>query len=404
MKRVVITGTGIVSCIGIGKQAVAESLYHGRSGIGIDPEREEMGFYSPLTGLIPDFDPPQYLGRKQRKTLPEFGVQAYAAVSEALQESGLKPEDVKNDHTGLIFGVDSSCRASVRQADLLRERGRTGSIGSGAIFRSMNSTVTMNLNVILGTKGACWTLSSACSSGGNAVGQAYDLISLGRQKRVICGGAQEINWESMCSFDGLGAFSRHTREPEKASRPFDAGRDGLVPSGGAAALVLEDREEALKRGAAIIGEVRGYGFSSDGYLLSVPSPTGLARAMRAALENAAWTAEEIDYICAHATATSSGDAAEAQNIKEIFSGCSPRISSLKSMTGHELWMAGASHVVYSCLMAGGGFIAPNINLSTLDAAARDLNIVRETVPEKPRKVMCNSSGFGGTNCALVLEF
>ncbi len=404
MKRVVITGTGIVSSIGIGKQAVAESLYHGLSGIGIDSEREKLGFFSPLTGKIEGFRPAAYLNRKQRKTLPEFGVQAYAAVLEAMQESGLQEQDLQNGDTGLIFGVDSSCGACAEQVDLLRERGATGSIGSGAIFRSMNSTVTMNLNVLLGNMGACWTVSSACSSGGNAVGQAYDLIALGRQKKVVCGGAQEINWESTCSFDGLGAFSRDTENPERASRPFDASREGLVPSGGAAALILEDREEVRRRGGPVLGEVIGYGFSSDGYHLSVPSFSGLAQAMDKALEDAALSPGDIDYVCAHATSTPAGDAGEAENIRRVFSDCSPMVSSLKSMTGHELWMAGASQVVYSCLMARHAFVAPNINFSVPDPAAEGLNIVPETVLEKPRRVMCNSAGFGGSNCSLILGF
>lgn len=403
MNRVVITGIGIVSCIGIGKSEVIKALYAGSSGIVSDPAREELGFFSSLTGQINGFDSRNYLNRKQRKTLPEFGIQAYAAVQEALQQAGLEIEDLQNAETGIIFGVDSSCRSCVEQVRLLKERGETSAIGSGAIFSSMNSTVTMNLNVILRTKGACWTLSSACASGGNAVGQAYDLIALGRQQRVICGGAQEINWESTCSFDGLGAFSRRTHEPEKASRPFDTQRDGLVPSGGAAALILEDRDLALKRNAPVLGEITGYGFSSDGHHLCVPSSTGLALAMSKALKDAKLSADKIDYICAHATSTPAGDVAEAENIKTVFCGSSPLISSLKSMTGHELWMSGASQVVYSCLMAGQGFLAPNKNLVQPDPSTQGLNLITETISVQVKNIMCNCCGFGGTNCSLILE-
>jgi 3-oxoacyl-[acyl-carrier-protein] synthase-1 len=268
----------------------------------------------------------------------------------------------------------------------------------------MNSTVTMNLNTLLRTRGACWTISSACSSGGHAVGQAADLIALGRQERVVCGGAQEINWESMCSFDGLGAFSTRIDEPQAASRPFDARRDGLVPSGGAAALVLERMDLAKARGAAILGEVAGYGFSSDGDHISVPSRDGLRRAMRMALANADMRPGDVDYLCAHATTTPAGDAAEAEKILAGFGAKTPWISSLKSMTGHELWMSGASQVVYATIMARQGFIAPNINFSEPDEWSARLRIVTETIPRPPETVLCNSAGFGGTNACLALRF
>ena len=262
----------------------------------------------------------------------------------------------------------------------------------------------MNLNTLLQTRGACWTISSACSSGGHAVGQAADLITLGRQERVICGGAQEINWESMCSFDGLGAFSTRVEAPAAACRPFDAGRDGLVPSGGAAALVLERYDLARARGATILGEVVAYGFSSDGENLSVPSRDGLQRAMRRALASGGLRPADIDYLCAHATSTTAGDAAEAANITAVFGPKTPPISSLKSMTGHELWMSGASQVVYSVIMAREGFIAPNLNFCAADEATAGLNIITEALSRSPENVLCNAAGFGGTNSCLLLRF
>jgi 3-oxoacyl-[acyl-carrier-protein] synthase-1 len=262
----------------------------------------------------------------------------------------------------------------------------------------------MNLNTILKTQGACWTISSACSSGGHAIGQAADLIALGRQERVVCGGAQEINWESMCSFDGLGAFSLRVDDPEAACRPFDAGRDGLVPSGGAAAVILERMDLAVARGASILGEVAAYGFSSDGNHISMPSREGLERAMAQALTRARMGPVDIDYICAHATSTPVGDAAEAQGIRGVFGSGGPLVSSLKSMTGHELWMSGASQVVYASIMARDGFIAANINFQTPDADSKHLNIVREVIDRSPETVMCNAAGFGGTNSCLILDF
>lgn len=335
--------------------------------------------------------------------MPDFAVHAFAAVINALKMSGLDQDDIQNQDTGLIFGCDSSCIAAIEQVDLLREHKETKSIGSGLIFRSMTSTVTMNLNTILKTKGACWTISSACSSGGHAIGQAAGLIALGQQDIVICGGAQEINWESMCSFDGLGAFSVRIDNPAAASRPFDINRDGLVPSGGAAALVLERYDLAKKRGVKILGEIIGYAFSSDGCSLSVPSQDGLERAMTKALKTAGIKPSNIDYICAHATSTPAGDAAEADNIYNVFGEDSPWVSSTKSMTGHELWMSGASQVVYSVIMARQGFIAPNINFERPDKSSEKLKIVEKTIDFPPRKVLCNSAGFGGTNACIIIS-
>ncbi|WP_373682466.1 beta-ketoacyl synthase [Desulfovibrio sp. JC010] len=403
-----ITGIGAVSVLGSDLETIAEALKHKRSGIAVDEERIRLGFESPLTGVIKDFNAKKWLGRKQRKTMPDFAVQAYAAAKQALNQSGLGEDDLHNDESGLIFGCDSSCIAALDQVELLKERGETSLIGSGAVFRSMTSCVTMNLNTLFKTRGAAWTISSACSSGGHAVGQAMGLIAMGQQERIICGGAQEVNWQSMCSFDGLGAFSTRIDNPEQASRPFDKDRDGLVPSGGAAAIMLERYDLAEKRGAEILGTVSGYGFSSDGEHISVPGREGLARAGAKALQQAELSPADIDYICAHATATPAGDGAEAANIKTLFGPDlhknSPRISSTKSMTGHELWMSGASQVVYTTLMNRYGFTAANINFSGGDDDTAGLNILTETDFRPPQKALLNSAGFGGTNSCLVLEF
>lgn len=404
MNRVAITGIGIISCLGNTVDAVGQALRAGKSGIILDSVRTELGFRSPLTGTIKAFDSRALLSKKECKTMPDFAIQAHSAVQDAVKMSGLGEDAIQNNETGLIFGCDSSCIAAIEQVGMLKERGETKLIGSGHVFRSMTSCITMNLNTLLKTRGACWTISSACSSGGHAVGQAADLIAFGRQERVICGGAQEINWESMCSFDALGAFSTRLDDPTKASRPFDANRDGLVPSGGAAAMVLERYDLAQARGATILGEIRGYAFSSDGNHISVPSQDGLQRAMRKAINLAGIKECDIDYICAHATSTPAGDAAEARNISAVFGPHTPPISSIKSMTGHELWMSGASQVVYSTIMARQGFIAPNINFIEPDELSAALNITAERIDKTPEHVLCNSAGFGGTNSCLVLRF
>ncbi|MDR2075923.1 MAG: beta-ketoacyl-[acyl-carrier-protein] synthase family protein [Desulfovibrio sp.] len=404
MFRVAITGLGIVSVLGHGAVAVAEALRGGASGIGIDPERKRLGFASGLTGLLPPYTPTLPLSRKQRKTMPDFAQWAAEACGQALLQSGLEPAQIQNGETGIVFGCDSSCLAAVEQASLLLEKKDTGSLGSGLVFRSMTSCISMNLGALFKTQGAAWTLSAACASGGHAVGQAAALIAHGRQERVLCGGAQEINWQSMCSFDALGAFSTRERSPHAASRPFDADRDGLVPSGGAAALLLERLDLAEKRGTPILGEVAGYGFSSDGESLSVPGEEGLGRAMRMALSDARLQKKDIAYVCAHATSTRVGDAVEARNIAALFGDRGVPVSSTKSMTGHELWMSGAAQVVYTTLMARHGFIAPNLNFHQPDEWSARLDVVTDARPGNIPAALCNSAGFGGTNAALVLRF
>ncbi|MEN6337886.1 MAG: beta-ketoacyl-[acyl-carrier-protein] synthase family protein [Phycisphaerales bacterium] len=404
MNRVAITGVGIVSCLGADKETVAAGLYRGQSAVEVDPERVALGFRSPLTTRIRDFDATRHLNRKARKTMTDFAVQAHAAATEAIAGSGLALEDLQNDRTGLVFGCDSSCRAAIDQADLVRQHRTTSVIGSGHVFCSMTSNITMNLNALFKTQGACWTLSAACSSGGHALGQAADLIRLGRQDCVICGGAQELNWQSMCSFDALDAFSTRVAAPAGACRPFDADRDGLVPGGGAAAVILERYDRAQERGAPILGEILGYGFSSDGANVSVPSEGGLFRAMTAAVREAGLPLDAVDYVCAHATGTPVGDGAEAVGIHRLFGDAHrPAVASLKGMVGHELWMAGASQVVYCILMAQNGFTVPSVNFERPDQYSGKLRILTERLDRPPRVVLCNSAGFGGTNASLALR-
>jgi len=379
LHRVAITGIGAISVLGNGIDAIEESLKAGRSGICIDPDRENNGFRSALTGMLQPPDLRGIANRKQRKTMTDYCLHALESARQAIEMSGLEKSQINHPATGIIFGNDSSTLAAVEQTDIVREHKATSSIDSGYIFKAMTSNITMNLCSVLETKGICYTISSACSSSGHAVGQAAQLIRLGQQERIICGGAQEINWQSMCSFDALGAFSTRTDAPEQASRPFDRSRDGLVPSGGAAAIVLESFESARARNATILGEILAYGFSTDAEFLAVPSDTGLSRAMEHALSQTTLGLGDIDFINAHATSTGAGDSAEAKNILNLYKADNcPPVASSKSMTGHELWMSGAAQVVYSTLMARSGFIAPNINFEKSDDDSKRLNIVTET--------------------------
>lgn len=401
-KRVVITGMGIYSCIGSNLGEVKRSLREGRSGIVVDTGRRAFGFKSPLTGMVPVPDLKQVLSRRQRISMGEESEYAYIATVEALKTAGLKEEDLLKQEVGILFGNDSVSKSVIEATDLVREKKDTQLIGSGAIFKSMNSTVTMNLATIFGLTGINMTISAACASGSHAIGLGYMYIQQGLQDMIICGGAQEINPYAMASFDGLGVFATDSYPPEQASRPFDKGRTGLVPSGGGAALIMESYESARKRGAPIIAEVIGYGFSSNGGHISTPNIEGPAMAMRRALNQAEIKAADITYINAHATSTPIGDANEAKAILDVF-GTKPYVSSTKSMTGHECWMAGASEIVYSTLMMQNGFIAPNINLEEPDDDIKGLNFVSQTIKQEFDIYLSNSFGFGGTNSALVVK-
>ena len=400
--RVVITGMGIYSCIGTSLSEVYSSLYHGKSGIVVQPERKLMGYRSALTGVLPTPELKGLLGRRERISMGQESEFAYMATRDALSAAQIDLDFLRQNEVGILYGNDSVAESVVLTHDKIREKKDTALLGSGAVFRTMNSTVTMNLSTLFQLRGVNMSISAACASGSHAVGLGYLLIQSGMQDCIICGGAQEVNPYCMGSFDGLGVFSIREEAPALASRPFDAHRDGLVPSGGAATLILESYEHALKRGATPIAEVVGYGFSSNGAHISTPSVEGPARAMRRALQNAGMQPHQIDYINAHATSTPIGDANEAKAIYEVFGSKTP-VSSTKSMTGHECWMAGASELIYSILMMQHDFIAPNINFETPDEDSAKLNIIGNTQQKSINAFLSNSFGFGGTNSALIIK-
>ncbi|MCU7617231.1 beta-ketoacyl-[acyl-carrier-protein] synthase family protein [Chryseobacterium sp. PBS4-4] len=400
--RVVITGMGIYSCIGTSLEEVKESLYQGKSGIVLVDERKEFGFRSGLSGVVPKPDLKNLLSRRQRVSMGEESEYAYLATLDALKNANIDQDFLDQNEVGILYGNDSVSKAVVESIDIAREKKDTTLMGSGAIFKSMNSTVTMNLSTIFKLRGINLTISAACASGSHSLGLAYMMISNGFQDMIVCGGAQETNKYSMASFDGLGVFSTRENEPTKASRPFDSERDGLIPSGGAASLIVESLESAQKRGAHILAEIVGYGFSSNGGHISTPNVDGPALAMNRALKQSGLKAENIDYINAHATSTPIGDANEAKAIYEIF-GSEVPVSSTKSMTGHECWMAGASEVIYSILMMQNDFVAPNINLENPDDDAKKINLIAETKNQKIDVFLSNSFGFGGTNSALIVK-
>jgi 3-oxoacyl-[acyl-carrier-protein] synthase I len=403
MNRVVITGMGIYSCIGKDLDEVRDSLYQGKSGIILDPERKEYGYRSGLTGFVERPDLKGLLDRRARVMLPEEGEYAYISAIEALKNARLDQDYINAHEVGILYGNDSSAKAVIETNDVVREKKDTMLVGSGSVFQTMNSTVTMNLATIFKLRGINLTISAACASGSHSLGIGYHFIKTGLQECVMCGGAQEINKYSMSSFDALSAFSTLEPTPKKASRPFDRDRDGLVPSGGAATVILESLESALKRGAPILGEVLGYGFSSNGAHISNPTVDGPVRSLHMALKDAGLMARDIDYINAHATSTPAGDSSEAKAIQEVFGDSRPYVSSTKSMTGHECWMAGASEVIYSMLMMENGFIAPNINFENPDEDSAKLNIVKTTTAKDIIVFLSNSFGFGGTNSSLVIK-
>lgn len=403
MHRVVITGLGIYSCLGKNLDEVKESLYKGKSGIILDPVRKAYGYRSGLTGFVERPNLKGLLDRRARIMLPEHGEYAYMATIEALKNAGIDQDYINQREVGILYGNDTSAKAIIESNDILREKKDTTLVGSAAVFQTLNSTVNMNLSTIFKLKGINFTVSAACASGSHSIGVAYMFIKAGLQECIITGGAQEINYLSMGTFDALSAFSIHENEPEKASRPFDRDRDGLIPSGGAATVILESLESAQKRGAKIIGEVIGYGFSSNGDHISNPTVNGPVRSLAMSLKDAGLQAKEIDYINAHATSTPAGDASEARAINEVFGERKTPVSSTKSMTGHECWMAGASEIVYSCLMMQNSFIAPNINFVNPDEDSAKLNIIKTSKHEDINVFLSNSFGFGGTNSSLIVR-
>lgn len=402
MSRVVITGMGIYSCIGKNQEEVLYSLQNGLSGISVDPNRAELGFRSNLAGLVEEPDLKNVLSRKQRNTLSEEAKYAVVATEEALKMAGLDLGYFDKNEAGVIYGNDSSAKAVIESVDTIRQKKDTTLVGSGSIFQSMNSTVTMNLATIYRLRGINFTVSAACASGSHAIGMGYQLIKAGMQDMILVGGAQEVNPLAFGSFDGLGVFSTREDDPKASCRPFDRDRDGLVASGGAATLVIESYKSATARGATILAEIVGYGFSSNGEHISNPNMDGQVRSIRMALKGAGLNPEEIDYVNAHATSTPVGDKFEAMALREVFGSKTP-ISSTKSMTGHECWMAGASEIVYSLLMMQHNFIAPNINFENPDEVSADLNIIATSKKAELRHVLSNSFGFGGTNSTLIMK-
>ena len=404
MRRVVITGMGIWSCLGTDIDTVRQSLYEGKSGIGLKSERLEYGYRSGLTGIV---ETPvitkQMVDRHTRAGMSEEAQYAYMASRQAFEQAHVSDDYLRENEVGCIFGNDSSAKPVIESSKIMDEKHDSAMLGYGLIFQSMNSTVNMNLSTIFHLRGINFTVSAACASGSHSIGLGYMLIRQGLQDMVLCGGAQETNYYSMASFDALNAFSIRMDEPTKASRPFDKDRDGLIPSGGAAALVLEDYDHAVARGATILAEVVGYGFSSNGGGISEPSDNGSVIAMTRALNDAGLTPDDIDYINAHATSTVQGDMYEAIALDRIFRGQRALISSTKSMTGHECWMAGASEIVYSIIMMQNNFVAPNINFENPDEYSEKLNLTAKTIDTEVNTVLSNSFGFGGTNSALVVK-
>jgi 3-oxoacyl-[acyl-carrier-protein] synthase-1 len=403
MNRVVITGLGIYSCIGKDLEQVKDSLLKGRSGIMLDPSRKELGFRSALTGFVDRPNLKGLLDRRARIMLPEQGEYAYMATIQALAQAGITPEYIHDHEIGILYGNDSSARSTIDAVDIVRQKKDTMLVGSGAVFQTMNSTVTMNLATIFKLRGINFTISAACASGSHAIGLGYHFIKTGLQECIITGGAQEINPFSMSNFDALSAFSTHENEPEKASRPFDKDRDGLIPSGGGATVILESLESARKRGAVILAEVVGYGFSSNGEHISNPTVSGPVRSLEMALKDAGIKAEAVDYVNAHATSTQAGDSSEARALAEVFGEQKVPVSSTKSMTGHECWMAGASEIIYSVIMMQNDFIAPNVNFEHPDEDSARLDIVKTTREKNINVFLSNSFGFGGTNSSLIVR-
>lgn len=403
-RRVVVTGMGIWSCLGTDIETVKQSLYEGKSGIGIQPERLEYGYRSALTGVVEEpVITKKMLDRHTRAGMPQEARYAYMSSLQAFAHANVSDEYLREHEVGCIFGNDSSAQPVIEASKIMDEKHDSAMLGYGLIFQSMNSTVNMNLSTIFHLRGVNFTISAACASGSHSIGLGFMLIKQGLQDMVLCGGAQETNYYSMASFDALGAFSIRMNEPTKASRPFDRDRDGLIPSGGAASLVLEDYEHAKARGANILAEVVGYGFSSNGGGISQPSDDGSVIAMTRALEMSDVEADDVDYINAHATSTHQGDMYEAMALNRMFEGKHALISSTKSMTGHECWMAGASEAVYSILMMQNNFVAPNINFENPDEYSEKMNLATATVETEVNTVLSNSFGFGGTNSALVLK-
>jgi 3-oxoacyl-[acyl-carrier-protein] synthase-1 len=394
---------GIWSCLGTTLDEVRQSLYTGRSGIVFSQERKDAGFRSPLCADIPQPNLKPFIARNQRQFMPEEAQYAYMATRQALENAALTQDYIDQHEVGLIYGNDSVAESTMVALDKFREFKDTAACGSGAIFQSMNSTVTMNLACLFHLRGINLTASAACASGSQSVGLGALLIRNGLQECVVCGGAQEANMYGVAAFDGIQSFSVRADSPTRASRPFDRDRDGLVPGGGAATLVLESYEHAVRRGAPILAEVVSWGFSGNGDHISTPNIDGPARSLDLCLKNGGVTPEQIGYINAHATSTRIGDAREALAIAQVFGDRSVPVTSTKGQTGHEMWMAGASELIYSILMMKNDFIAASLNFENPDDDTARIHVLPERLETHFDMFLSNSFGFGGTNSTLIIK-
>ena len=400
MKNVVVTGMGIVSCIGSHIQEVLSSLKNGKSGITKNLTYEEMGFRSHVSGAV-NINLSELIDRKTLRFMSEASGFGYIAAQEALLNASLNLEEMNASRIGIVAGSGgASSAAQIEASDVARERGPKR-IGPYAVTKTMGSTVSAILGTTLKLKGVNYSISSACSTSAHCIGHAAEVIQLGKQDIIIAGGAEQEHWTSSSMFDAMGALSsQYNSTPEKASRPFDIDRDGFVIAGGAGMLILEEEEHAIKRNAPIIARLKGYCANSDGYDMVSPSGEGATRCMSETMEA---YKSDVDYINAHGTSTPVGDLAELGAIKKVFGGNAPIIGSTKSMTGHSLGATGAQEAIYSILMMQHDFIAPSINIETLVEEAEGLRISQSMMEQKLNAVMSNSFGFGGTNASLIFS-
>jgi len=401
MKRVVVTGMGIVCSLGNNKSEVLESLIKAKSGIEFSDKYAEMGLRSNVYGSISEIDTIDVIDRKMLRFMADAAIYSAIAMDEAIKQSGLSPEIVSNERTGLIMGSGGASNQNVVEAaDILREKG-IKRVGPYRVPRAMGSTTSACLSTLFKIKGINYSISSACSTSAHCIGNAMEQIQLGKQDVVFAGGGEELDWSLTMLFDAMGALSsKYNDTPEKASRAYDANRDGFVISGGGGALVLESLEHAEARGAHIIAELVGYGATSDGYDMVAPSGEGAKRCMELAISSVSGS---IDYINAHGTSTPAGDMKELQAIKEVFNSTIPLIGSTKSLSGHALGAAGVNESIYSLLMLENDFVAESVNIETLDEEAEGMPIVRKNTQLKLNRILSNSFGFGGTNACLVFE-
>lgn len=401
MRRVVVTGAGIVSCLGNDRATVTDALRNGRSGIRFSEEYAAMGLRSQVAAR-PDIDLDARVPRKPRRFMADAAAYAYVAMSDAAQEAGLDPDNLSDPRIGLIAGSGGGSTATiVDAADTLRERG-VKRIGAFAVPKSMSSTISACLATPFGIRGVNYSISSACATSAHCIGAAADQILAGRQDIVFAGGAEEEHWSLSMLFDAMGALSsKYNASPERASRPYDTDRDGFVIAGGAGMLVVESLEHAQARGAPILAELVGFGSTSDGHDMVAPSGEGAVRCMQQAIEG---VDGPIDYINAHGTSTRAGDITELDAIHEVFGDATPPVASTKSMTGHSLGGAGVQEAIYSLYMMAGGFIAPSINVENIDPEAAERTVVTELrEPARIDTILSNSFGFGGTNASLVFR-